>query len=118
MLGGWLVDNLSWRWVFYINIPIAVVVLAILALRVPESRNPAHGTLDWLGAALAAAGLGSLVFGLVESSNIGLGHPLVVTTVAAGAAMLGVFVVVESRVAHPMMPPALFRSRTFTGRTW
>ena len=115
VLGGWLVDNLSWRWVFYINIPIAVVVLAILALRVPESRNQAHGTLDWLGAALAAAGLGSLVFGLVESSNIGLGHPLVVTTVAAGAAMLGVFVVVESRVAHPMMPPALFRSRTFTG---
>ena len=115
VLGGWLVDNLSWRWVFYINIPIAVVVLAILFLRVPESRNPAQGTLDWAGAALAAAGLGALVFGLVESSNLGLGHPLVVTTVAAGAAVLGVFVVVESRVAHPMMPPALFRSRTFSG---
>ena len=115
VLGGWLVDSFSWRWVFYINIPIAAVVLAILFLRVPESRNPTQGTLDWIGAALAAAGLGSLVFGLVESSNIGLGHPLVVTTVAAGAAVLGLFVVVESRVAHPMMPPALFRSRRFSG---
>ena len=115
VLGGWLVDNLSWRWVFYINMPIAAVVLAVLFLRVPESRNPVHDPLDWMGAALAAVGLGSLVFGLVESSNIGLSHPLVVTTVTAGAAVLGLFVIVESRVAHPMMPLALFRSRTFSG---
>ncbi len=115
VLGGVLVDNLSWRWVFYINLPIALVVLGILALRVPESRNPEHGALDWAGAALATLGLGSFVFGLVESSNLGLTHPLVVTTVVAGAVVLGLFVVVESSVAHPMMPLGLFRSRTFSG---
>ena len=115
VLGGWLVDNFSWRWVFYINVPIAAVVMGILALRVPESRNPEHGALDWAGAALATVGLGSFVFGLVESSNLGLTHPLVVTTVVAGTIVLGMFVVVESRVATPMMPLGLFRSRTFSG---
>ena len=115
VLGGFLVDTFSWRWVFFINLPIAVVVIAILVARVPESRNPEHGALDWTGAGLATLGLGALVFGLVESSNLGLEHPLVVTTLIGGAVALVLFVVVERRVAAPMMPLTLFRSRTFTG---
>ena len=115
VLGGWLVDNLSWRWVFYINIPIAAVVLTVLFLRVPESRNPERGRLDWRGAALATGGLGALVFGLVESSNLGLAHPLVVATLVLGAGGLAAFVVVERRVPAPMMPLTLFKSRTFSG---
>ncbi len=115
VLGGWLVDNLSWRWVFYINIPIAAVVLTVLFLRVPESRNPERGRLDWRGAALATGGLGALVFGLVESSNLGLAHPLIVATLVLGVGGLAAFVVVERRVPAPMMPLTLFRSRTFSG---
>ena len=115
VLGGWLVDNFSWRWVFYINIPIAAVVLTVLFLRVPESRNPERGRLDWRGAALATGGLGALVFGLVESSNLGLAHPLVMATLVLGIGGLAAFVVVERRVPAPMMPLTLFRSRTFSG---
>lgn len=93
----------------------ATAVLTVLLLRVPESRNPEHGRLDWSGAMLATGVLGGLVFGLVESSNLGLTHPLVVATVVLGLAALALFVVVEARVPAPMMPLGLFQSRTFSG---
>jgi MFS family permease len=70
VLGGWLIQHASWRWVFFINLPIAVVVLTLTMLRVPESRNPerSHGDLDWIGALLATLGLGGIVFALIEPS--------------------------------------------------
>ena len=109
VLGGWLVQHASWRWVFFINLPIAVAVLA-LTTRVPESRNQEqhHGGLDWAGALLATAGLGGIVFALIEPS-----HSLLPG--AAGLAALIAFVFVEKRSRAPMLSFDLFRSRNFTG---
>ena len=116
VLGGWLVENASWRWIFFINIPIALIVLAIVLTRVPESRDEAAcGPLDWLGSLLATVGLGGLVFGLIEAGALGLGHPRVLIALAVGVAALGGFITAEARAVAPMMPLALFRSRTFAG---
>jgi EmrB/QacA subfamily drug resistance transporter len=116
LLGGWLVQNASWRWVFFINLPLAIFVLCIIFWRVPESRSE-HGraALDWPGALLATCGLGAIIYGLIESNNLGLGHPLVLGTVADGLIALAAFVLVELRSSAPMMPLGLFRSWTFTG---
>jgi EmrB/QacA subfamily drug resistance transporter len=116
VLGGWLVEHLSWRWVFFINAPLAVAVLVIVAFKVPESRDDTvSGRLDWLGALLATVGLGALVYGLIESGNLGLTHPLVLATVIGGIFALAAFVVVEARSPAPMMPLSLFKSSTFSG---
>jgi EmrB/QacA subfamily drug resistance transporter len=114
LIGGFLAQTESWRWVFVINLPPAIAVLAIVALRVPESRDEtADRTVDWSGAALATIGLGALVYGLIrlQLPGAGIGAAL---TVAAGLAVLAAFVVAERRARHPMMPPGMFRSRTFT----
>ena len=105
VLGGWLVTAYSWRWVFLLNLPFAVAVLIIAASRVPETRGPASAArLDWLGAALSVTGLGLLVYGLIESANMGLTHPIVLGAIVAGLLVLAVFVVVEARMPAPMMP--------------
>src|SRR5262249_57764231 len=83
---------------------------------VPESRDrQATGTIDVGGASLATGGLGSLVYGLIESSRLGFGHPAVITTLVLGAALLAAFAWAEARKAHPMVPPRLFASSDFTG---
>jgi EmrB/QacA subfamily drug resistance transporter len=115
VLGGYLAENLSWRGVFFINVPLAIVVLVIASRRVPESRNPRVRRLDLPGATLAAVGLGGVVLGLLESSRTGLGDPLVVGSLVLGVVALGALVVVEGRVREPMLPLELFRSRDFTG---
>lgn len=117
VLGGWLVQFASWRWVFFINLPIAAVVLFILFWRVPESESEEDQRrgLDWWGAILATLGLGGIVYGLTEANNVGFGDPLVLAALAVGVVALVVFVVVEARIASPMLPLSLFRSPTFTG---
>jgi EmrB/QacA subfamily drug resistance transporter len=118
VLGGVLVQYATWRWVFFINVPIAVIVLFVLFWRVPESRNEAlsdHASLDWWGALLATLGLGGIVFGLIESNNLGLSNVLVLISLGVGVAALIAFVLVEARSASPMLPLNLFRSRTFSG---
>ncbi|HEV2912933.1 MAG TPA: MFS transporter [Pyrinomonadaceae bacterium] len=117
IMGGWLIENVSWRWIFFINLPIAAAVLAITWWRVPESRDEgAAERLDILGAATATLGLGGLVYGLVEAGGRGFKDPRVVISLAAGAVLLVLFVIVEGRRAQrAMMPLALFRSRTFAG---
>jgi len=116
VLGGWLVEHASWRAVFFINLPLATVVIGVLFWRVPESRREADGEgSDWFGVALVALGLGAVVYGLIESSDLGLGDPVVVAALAAGAVLLAAFVTVEARGPSPMMPLGLFASRAFTG---
>jgi len=117
VLGGWLVANASWRWIFFINLPLAAVVMAITWWRVPESHGEgAAARVDILGAAAATLGLGGVVYGLVEASGSGLTDPRVLAGLAAGAVLLALFVLVEhKRGAQAMMPLALFRSKGFAG---
>jgi EmrB/QacA subfamily drug resistance transporter len=115
VLGGYLADYLSWRGVFFINVPLAIAVLVIAFRRVPESRNPGARRLDLAGATLVAVGLGGVVFGLLESSKAGLGDPRVAGSLVLGGAALAAFVVVEARSREPMVPLELFRSRDFAG---
>ena len=117
VLGGWLVQYASWRWVFFINAPVAVIVLIVLFLRVPDSRDEeeAGKRLDWWGALLATLGLGGVVYGLIEADNVGLGNAQVLLAIAVGVASLVAFIVVEARSRDPMVPLSLFRSRTFSG---
>jgi EmrB/QacA subfamily drug resistance transporter len=116
VLGGFLVEQASWRWVFYINVPLAMAVLGLVFWKMPESRDEsASGRLDWAGALLATIGLGGLVYGLIESSNLGWDSPVVLTALVVGVLALVLFVVVEARSRTPMMPLALFRSHTFSG---
>src|ERR1700675_4392118 len=114
VLGGWLIEHASWHWVFLINVPIAAAVIAISLWHIPESRSSTPQKTDWLGAAFATVGLGGIVFGFVESANFGWRHPLVLGTLIGGFASLILFVFVEKRVAAPMVPLSLFKSRSFT----
>ena len=116
VMGGWLIENVSWRAIFFLNIPLALIVLALVFWFVPESRDEEEaGKLDLPGAALATLSLGGIVFGLIESSRVGFQNPVVATAFLSGIVLLVAFVLLESRGRHPMMPPALFRSRNFTG---
>ena len=116
VLGGWLIEHVTWRAVFFLNVPLALAVLGLLVLFVPESRDEKDsGRVDLFGAGLATLGLGGLVFGLIESSRLGFSNPLVIATMCGGIIMSAAFIVVEARVRNPMMPLQLFRSRNFAG---
>jgi EmrB/QacA subfamily drug resistance transporter len=116
LLGGWLIEHVSWRAIFFLNLPLAVIVLALVGLFVAESRDEEDpGKLDLVGAALATLSLGGIVFGLIESSRFGFRNVLVPATLAAGLITAAIFVAFEARVKNPMMPLSLFRSRNFAG---
>jgi EmrB/QacA subfamily drug resistance transporter len=115
VLGGWLVEHASWRWVFFINLPLAAAVIAISLWRVPESRSVARGHVDWVGALIGTLGLGGLVNGFIESANLGWMHPLVLLSLIAGFGCLILFLFVEARAPSPMVPLTLFASSTFSG---
>ncbi len=115
ILGGWLLENLSWRWIFFINVPLAIAILWILFCYVPESRDREFTRLDYWGATLATLGLAVTVFGLIESSSLGLFHPLAIGSTVFGIIVLGAFVFVEANIYSPMIPLSLFKSRTFLG---
>jgi len=107
VLGGWLVQQGSWRGGFLINLPIAALVLGIVVWRMQEAIGPrTTGTLDWSGAALATAGLGAIVYSFVESAPL---------AGIAGCALMAGFLYLESHEREPMLPLDLFRSRTFAG---
>ena len=112
-VGGWLIDAFSWRWVFLINVPLAIVAVAITVRHVPESRSESQLPLDGLGAVLAAVGLASLCWALIESGH-GFGGSELASATVGVAAIVG-FLVVERRSSHPMLPLRLFRSRQFSG---
>ena len=117
VLGGWLVEHVSWRAVFFLNLPLAAAVIVISLWHVPESRDEEDqdGPLDWLGAALATIGLGAIVFGLIESPRLGFRHAAVLASLAGGIACVALFVLHEARARNPMVPLRLFRSKDFAG---
>jgi EmrB/QacA subfamily drug resistance transporter len=115
VLGGWLIEHASWHWAFFINVPVAVAVIAISLRHIPESRNAIARHVDWLGALAATVGLGGVVYGLIESTSLGWGHPLVFGSLIASFACLIGFLFVEARVSSPMVPLKLFESRSFRG---
>ncbi|MFE9122194.1 MFS transporter [Streptomyces sp. NPDC007172] len=114
-LGGWLVDGPGWRWVFLINVPLAVLCVAVALRHVPESRDPrVHtGRFDVTGAALGALTLALVTYALIEAPGQGASR-LVVGAGVAGLGLGGAFVRRERHLADPMLPPDIFRSRTFT----
>lgn len=121
VLGGWLIEHGSWRWVFFINLPMAAVVILLSVWRVPESRNETgNKSMDWLGAALATLGLGAITYALINGSSAGSsassGQKAVVWGLGvAGIAVLLSFLIVESHSPAPMVSLHLFRSRDFSG---
>jgi EmrB/QacA subfamily drug resistance transporter len=114
LLGGWLVENFSWRWVFYINIPISAIVLFTLYKYVPESRKRIHNTgIDMFGGILITFGLAGVVFGLIESSNHGLDNIFILLSLFAGFVFLILFIIYENNIPNPLIPIHLFRNKEF-----
>jgi EmrB/QacA subfamily drug resistance transporter len=116
VIGGWLIEHSTWRWVFFLNLPIALAVI-LLAPKVPESRNEnASHHLDWLGALLVTLGLGGVTYALIEwPARARYGGHLVAIAAVLGVAALAGFVAVEHWSRAPMVSLQLFRSRNFTG---
>jgi EmrB/QacA subfamily drug resistance transporter len=114
-LGGWLIDAVSWRLVFYINLPLVVVVVVLALRHVPESRAPAAtGRLDVLGAVAVTGGLAGSSWGLIEGPARGWTSPVVLVPLLVGVVLLALLVPIERRVADPLLPPELFSSLQFS----
>ena len=116
VIGGWLIEHATWRWAFFLNLPMAAVTLAITFQHVPESHGDTGiKRLDWPGAVLVTTGLGLIVFALLESSKDGWRSGFVIGGFVAGLVALVFFLVVESRSHNPILPLELFHMRNFTG---
>src|SRR5579859_2666614 len=116
VLGGWLVQHFSWRWVFFINLPIAAAVIAISLLFVPESCGEAgKHKLDIPGALLITLGLGLLVFGMIEAPGLGWANPESWGTTTAGVFAIAGFMWREAHTGAPLLPLQLFQSKNFSG---
>lgn len=115
ILGGWLIEHASWRWAFFINVPIAAAVIVLSLWHVPESRIGAQTSVDWAGALIVTIGLASVTYGFIESGDRGWSNPSVWGSLAIGCVGLIAFSPFESRAQAPMVPLGLFRSSDFTG---
>jgi EmrB/QacA subfamily drug resistance transporter len=115
VLGGFLVEHVSWHWAFLVNLPLGIVLIAICFWRVPESKGLDAGHIDVAGALLATIGLAGVIYALIEAPLHGWLSPAVMTSAVVGVVGLAVFVVVEMRIASPMLPLGHFRDRDFAG---
>ncbi len=114
IIGGYLVEYHSWRSIFWINVPVGLLALAICAIFLREHREESTGRLDIPGFFLGAAGLASLVYGLSQAGSHGFSNPIVAGFVGVGLALLAIFIVAELRATYPMINVRLFRYRLFT----
>jgi EmrB/QacA subfamily drug resistance transporter len=115
LVGGWLVTNASWRWIFLINIPFVVATLALVAYAVPKrDQGNERARVDVLGGVLCALGLGGPVFALIEAPTRGWSDPLIVGSLAGGVTLFAFFLVWERRSSEPMLPLRLFSRRNFS----
>src|SRR6185312_961505 len=112
LVGGAVVDGISWHWIFWINVPVGLAVIPLAARRLSESRGPA-GQLDFPGVALASTGLLGIVYGIVRGAELGWTSTPVLGSLIAGTALVIAFVIWEARTEHPMLPLRFFRSRGF-----
>ncbi|HEX3290278.1 MAG TPA: DHA2 family efflux MFS transporter permease subunit [Gaiella sp.] len=112
LVGGAVVEGIAWQWIFWLNVPIGLVLVPLALRRLEESRGPA-GRLDVPGVALASAGLFGIVWGLVRGNGQGWASTEIVASLAAGALLVAAFVAWELRATHPMLPMRFFRSRAF-----
>ena len=115
LLGGLLTSGLSWRWIFFVNVPFGIAAVVIAVTKVSESRAPQASRPDWAGFALFTVALSSLVYGLIESNQRSFTDGLVLGSFAVAAVLLVAFVAVEQRIAQPMFDLSLFRLPTFSG---
>ncbi len=114
LLGGYLVDAVSWRLIFLLNLPVAAAVIVVALRHVPETRDPAQARLDPLGAVLAAVGLAGVTYALIEGPGAGWSDPMILVTLVGGIVALVAFAVAERASRHPMLPLEIFRSMQFT----
>ncbi len=112
LVGGAVVSGISWHWIFWLNVPIGLVLAPLAFLRLNESRGPA-GKLDLRGLALASTGLFGIVWGLVRGNTVGWVSPEIIGSLAAGAVLTALFVLWELRAPAPMLPMRFFRNRVF-----
>jgi len=115
VVGGWLIENASWRWAFFLNVPLALAVLVLSFWRVPESRAQNKRDVDWIGALLVTAGLTGVTYGFIESSSRGFSNGSVWSGLVLGSAGLIAFEYYETHIGFPMVPFGLFRSSDFSG---
>jgi EmrB/QacA subfamily drug resistance transporter len=113
LVGGAIVEGLSWQWIFWLNVPIGLLLAPVAYSRLEESHGPAD-RLDLPGLALASAGLFGIVWALVRGNSVGWGSPEIVGSLVAGAAVVALFVLWELRAEAPMLPMRFFRNPTFT----
>src|SRR5437773_405163 len=113
LVGGAIAEGLDWHWIFWLNVPIGLIVIPVAYARLTETYGP-EGRLDIPGLVLISAGLLALVWGVINGNDLGWSSPQVVGSIAAGVALLIGFVVWEARQTHPMLPMSFFRSRAFS----
>ncbi len=113
LVGGAVVQGISWQWIFWLNVPIGLVLIPLALARLDESYGP-EGRLDLPGLGLASAGLFGIVWGLVRGNELGWASGQIVAAIAAGLTLVAAFVVWELRAEHPMLPMRFFRNAAFT----
>jgi EmrB/QacA subfamily drug resistance transporter len=112
LVGGAVVDGLSWHWVFWLNVPVGLVLIPLALTRLEETKGP-NSRFDLPGLVLASGGLFGIVWGLVRGNGVGWGSPEILGALVAGALVVAAFVAWELRTGHPMLPMSFFRNRTF-----